>query len=359
MFVQKEDTMTKLKWLVLALGALSLFVIGCEREITGDVATGSNASDDCLACHSGSLDQAQGEWANSVHAAGAEVDYTNRGGTSCNQCHDQQGFIEFWETGDLPDDPFSTVSAIGCFTCHDPHENGDLTVRFSDPVTLENGEIFDHDNGNICVMCHHARRDASTYVTAGVEPSSHWGPHHSNQGDLIEGTNGWEFPGEDYTWTSSPHASQVEDACAGCHMGNPIRSHEGYKIGGHSFNMADEEEGVNLGRVCGEGSTCHTGVTDINFVGTDSTDWDGDGTAEGYQDEIDGLMDSLEVLLVAANVWDGTEEEPVGDAIADVNLAGALYNFIYIHEDRSHGIHNFKYAKDLIEHSIHYVDNMP
>ncbi len=349
--------MSKLKFLVITLSLLSLCMVGCEREITGDVVSEEGgASEDCFGCHTGYLDQAQGEWANSIHASGSNVDYTNRGGSDCTKCHNQQGFLAFQATGELPDIEFSEVSAIGCFTCHAPHETGDMTPQYTTSVTLANGDIFDHGDGNLCVQCHQSRKSGLD-IADGQSTNRYWGPHHGPQGDLLNASNGYEFPGLSYTFTSSPHANQVEGACAGCHMGNPARVHEGYSIGGHSFNMVNVESGDQLGRVCGAGSTCHDGVSDINFVTADSLDYDHDGVVEGRMDEIDGLADSLSVLLIAEGVLDGTAHATSG-TIADGHLAGALWNFLMVHEDRSHGMHNFKYVRDLLDASIDYVDGL-
>ena len=94
--------MGKVKLLTFALVALALLLAGCEREITGTSETIDNIADvNCFTCHAGYLDAMQGEWANSVHASGDNVDYTNRGGGSdCTRCHDQQGFIYFLANGE-------------------------------------------------------------------------------------------------------------------------------------------------------------------------------------------------------------------------------------------------------------------
>jgi len=154
----------KLLTTILIGGLLTLLMVaGCEREITGNVPpTPDNNRDNCLECHSGYLDQAQGEWANSVHASGSSIDYTNRDGSDCMMCHDQQGFIEFLTTGDLPDIKYESVSAIGCFSCHNPHENGDLSLRTTAAYTLADGDVFNHGKGNLCVNCHHSRTDVRT-----------------------------------------------------------------------------------------------------------------------------------------------------------------------------------------------------
>lgn len=341
------------KLALLSLALLALVVVGCEREITGDVELADISSEGCFDCHNGQLDQAQGEWANSIHASGNNVDYTNRGGSDCTRCHDQQGFISFLATGELPDEAFSTVSAIGCFTCHNPHETGGFDLRTSAAYTLEGGDVFDHGKANLCVNCHHSRLAASS-ITANQATSRYWGSHHGPQGDLINGSNGYEFPGLGYTFPSSPHAGQVRDACVGCHMGN-VRTHDGYDIGGHSWNMVSlTDEEVTLVGVCADGS-CHPGVTSFDF--TADEDYDGDGTTEGYQTEIEGLLEDLATLLTAQGVLSGGS--PTTGTIADQNLAGAVWNYVMVEEDRSHGVHNFNYIRSLLEASIDYVEGLP
>lgn len=336
--------MGKAKLLLLGLAALAVLLAGCDREITGDVTLADTSDESCLECHSGLLDQAQGEWANSVHASGSNVDYTNRGdGDDCTRCHDQQGFIQFLATGMLPDEPLSTVSAIGCFTCHNPHETADLSLRTVAAYTLENGDVFDHEAGNLCANCHHSRYDA-TGITDNIAVHRYWGPHHGPQGDMLIGSNAWEFPGEGYDIESSPHASAVRDACAGCHMGN-VEAHDGYAIGGHSWNMVDEETGSSLAALCAE---CH--------------DEDDTFDVEGKQTEIDSLMAELRTLLEDQGVL--SDDHPPGfpgsgPTIADRHLAGALFNFLFILEDRSRGVHNYEYAASLLEASIDYVSGLP
>ncbi|UCD64820.1 MAG: hypothetical protein JSW34_05135 [Candidatus Zixiibacteriota bacterium] len=346
--------MNKLMFVVIGMAVMLLLLTGCEREITGNVAAVDNANEDCLQCHAGLLDQAQGEWANSTHASGANVDYTNRGGSDCGRCHNQDGYLYYLENGTLPDEPFESAKAIGCFTCHDPHGTGTLAVRQTDPYVLENGYVFDHGDANQCAACHHARFDVTSDIYDNIEVSRRFGPHHSNQSDMISGTNGWEFPGEDYQFPLSPHVNQVEEACVGCHMADP-RTHAGYVLGGHSWNMHVDGVEDNLAGVCAA-SSCHgEDVEEYDFLA--DADYDNDGTVEGYQTEIHGMLDSLEVLLEIQGVLD--EGSQFSTTIADANLAGALYNWVFIEEDQSSGIHNFNYARSLLEASIDYVSQMP
>ncbi|MEW6412784.1 MAG: hypothetical protein AB1483_09965 [Candidatus Zixiibacteriota bacterium] len=348
--------MDRLKYLAAGLALLLLIAAGCDREISGNVEYDddfANASEDCLACHSGYLDQAQGEWANSTHASGNNIDYTNRGGTDCTKCHNEEGYLSFLETGTLPDVPFASVSAIGCFTCHNPHETGTLELRQTEAVALIDGAVFDHGAANQCAACHQSRF-AGSAITADQSVNSRFGPHHSNQSDMIDGTGGYEFPGEDYEFPLSPHANQVDNACVGCHMGDP-RTHVGYQLGGHSFNMAVEGIDETLVGVCAT-SSCHgEDVEEFDFAADE--DYDGDGDIEGYQTEMDGLLEELAMLLTTQGVLD--DGSPFSGTIADPHLAGALYNYVYVEEDQSRGIHNFNYARSLIEASIDYVSGLP
>lgn len=336
---------------VLALLVLSL--VGCERKISGTVQTGNVVSDKCFECHNGTMDAMQGEWANSVHASGANVDYTSRDGSDCAKCHNQDGFIDWITNGTLAA-TYGNAKAIGCFACHNPHETGNFALRSMAAVTLLDGTTFDFEEGNLCANCHQVRRAGSQIGPNTDVNSTHWGPHHGPQGDLVAGAGGYEgFAG--YTPENSIAHSMLDGSCTYCHMAY-ARTHEGYDVGGHSFNMEDEA-GNNLTLVCRD---CHGEIgsrggeyTDI----TDSTDYDHDTVIEGFQVEVEGLMDSLRVLLIAEGVL-SAGGSPVVQVIADGDLAGALFNYLIIEEDRSEGVHNPKYVISLLNASIAYVDGL-
>jgi hypothetical protein len=242
---------------------LLLLSSACERKVINEAADDQTSLSSCFTCHGedGLLLAAKGEWQNSVHASGNNVDYTNRGGgDDCTKCHDHQGFVDFLETGTL-DSPYENVSSIHCFTCHAPHTRGNLSLRTDDPYRLENGQIFNHGSANLCVNCHHARFSVND-ITANQEVHAYWGPHHGPQGDLLVGTNGYEFATWEYASTGHADAG-INNGCIKCHMGNP-ETHVGYRIGGHSFNMIDEESGATLVGIC-EG--CHTTAEDYDYEG--------------------------------------------------------------------------------------------
>jgi hypothetical protein len=337
-------------FLVCVTAALMLFV-GCERKVV--IENETSEFTDCFVCHGDNdalIVTAQQEWRNSVHGSGANVDYTNR--STCPECHNHQGFLEFLATGEV-NAPYENVTAIHCFTCHAPHTTGTLALRVEGPYELMNGVDFDHGEANLCVNCHHSRFDVSEIVDGWEMTSTRFPAHHGPQGDLIEGTGGFEITG--YTYAQSTHKNVVEDACVGCHMSNP-EQHEGYRIGGHSWNMEDPETGYNLYETCVECHDAAEDVEDFDFRAiTDSTDYDFDGTLEGYQTEVDGLLDSLAVLLVAEGALDD-DHSPIEQVFADANVAGSMHNFGIIEEDRSRGVHNFGYIVSLLQNSIDYLN---
>jgi len=323
------------------LSALLLFSLGCDREVTFEPTDDLASLNSCFTCHGedGKILAAQGEWQNSIHASGNSVDYTNREGESCPQCHDHQGFVDYIATGVISP-PYDQVSAIHCFTCHSPHDRGNLTLRVSSAYTLANDDVFNHGAANLCVNCHHSIFDAGT-IADNTIISKRWGPHHGPQGDLLVGSNGYEFDG--YVYENSPHAYAVEDGCIGCHMGNP-QIHNGYEAGGHSFNMVHIDEAgdtITLVGLCAD-SACHPTAKSYDI--------------DGAQTKVDSLLEELATLLFDAGYIDA-DNYPVDDTVSE-EIAGAVLNLKIVEEDRSKGVHNFEYIKGLLESSIEYMESI-
>jgi hypothetical protein len=71
----------------------------------------------------------------------------------------------------------------------------------------------------------------------------------------------------------------------------------------------------------------------------------------GVQTEVQAMLDELGDLLVAEGVL--SENSPDGHPTvteAPENVGIALYNWIYVaHEDKSLGVHNPGYTKDLLQ----------
>ena len=340
--------MRKLLTGLILLLLVGSFMIGCEREVTETIIVNSTDESNCFSCHN---DQAFGldfaaiqeEYTYSIHGSG---DNTDRNSGSCNGCHTSQGFVARVDGLEVSGEHYSSID---CFTCHAPHSNGTFGVRVTDAVTLNDGTVFDRGTANLCVSCHMSRRDVSEYVVDSVKTSGHWGPHHGNQGDMLIGTNAYEFAG--FTYSVSAHSTVAQNGCIDCHMSPPAHS----SIGGHSWNMVNEDSGDENLTGCNV-LACHSlnPMSDLDQVAQGDFDWD--GTTEGVQSEIHGLLDSLLVHLVAAGLAD-TAGHAISQTIASSDSAGALYNFIFVEEDRSFGVHNTDYTVALLRSAINYLNS--
>jgi hypothetical protein len=323
----------------------------------------------CGSCHGAETDYpvagAQLSYAQSGHYLGWDRHAQNSwyaNGNGCQQCHTSEGFVEYVNTGevvgyvDYPSQP-------GCFACHDPHNTGDFSLRTTQPVTLTTGDIFDAGTGNLCANCHQSRSDVAGQVKAGTL-SSRLGPHHGPEADLFAGVNGAQIPGKSYS--SSAHTYVVDDSCVQCHLARPDGRYSlSPEVGGHSFYVKGEVHGetkINAS-AC---SSCHEGVgQDGEFFDIMAkADYDDDGTVENAQAEVEGLLhhivnpDGTGVLqkisppaFSASGGWIG------GGVEYPIEVSGAVWNYRYIEEDRSFGIHNTNYAVQLLMDTISLFDS--
>ena len=322
----------KVRTLLAGFAVVALFG-ACERDVTY-VENEDQASTlgNCFNCHSDEdqkLVAAEQQYFYSVHASGTAVSEPD---DPCSGCHTSEGFIERVETGTMPD-TVENPTAINCFTCHAPHTTGTLATRIQDPVPFANGAVFNHHGGNLCTACHQARRNVDTYVTTANERvtlSRRWGPHHSPQGDLLTGTNGYEY--EDFDYQQTGHKSATKDGCLDCHF----RVTENLRVGGHSFNMAYDD----FNTAACEG--CHATIGD-------------DFDYRRYQTTTDSLATELRTRLVAGGLWSDANDEPRAVTTSS-DSAGAVWNYLMAVEDRSRGVHNPKYIQGLLQSGIAFMD---
>jgi hypothetical protein len=277
------------------------------------------------------------QWENSVHALGGHY---ARNTTACAVCHTSQGFLERIETGAQEtvatiDDPLPQ----NCYTCHQIHNTyteADWALTASEPVTLwEGGETRDIGKGNQCINCHQARIAAGLPVpgVAGTTniTSSYWGPHHGAQGTLFTGAGGYKVEGS-VAYANSAHTALVEDACITCHMA-PVSG--GRESGGHTFRVESESGSLNTNGCV----QCHTdGANAVKDL------------VAATQTEIEDLLAQLADKLVAKGIFDANHKLQTGDW--DNVVVGSAYNYIFIEEDKSAGVHNAKYVRALLINSI-------
>jgi hypothetical protein len=363
--------------LLLLLGVLLMLPLLAFASPVPEVG-GEFFDDSCAACH-GSADAeypvlgARLGYDESGHKNNANSYYANGGG--CQQCHTNEGFIEYAETGKVGD-YVAYPSQPGCFTCHTVHESWDFTLRLTKPVKLQDGSTFDIGAGNLCANCHQARRSVDSQVEAmdAADVSSHWGGHHGPQSDVLNGTNAYEYPRKRYS--SSPHKDVITDGCVSCHMSLPEGRYSfSPELGGHSFNIVGEvhEAGkVNLSACAG----CHDGIGQVRgeevFDIKAKADYDRDGTVEAAQMEVQGLLDALvnkngtgylqntnppmfqkdaEATFHDLGKWAGSRSGSWSEA-----EIGALWNYKLIVEDRSRGVHNLTYTIQVLYDTLKALD---
>lgn len=280
------------------------------------------------------------QWKNSAHAVGVA---SAGGRESCAACHSGYGFINSVDEFQYIDQVVGSPQ-ISCAVCHDPHNaENEHQIRTLQDVTLPNGETLTFGGqGKLCMQCHHGRRDAETYVT---EYHSHYGPHYSNQADMLAGTNAIEY---DKDIVGSNHKGVVADLCVTCHMSEgPASGDPGHNmIGGHSFAMEYEDEsGKEIDNVSAC-KNCHGNVTSFDDFKA-KYDYDLDGEMESVQEEIEGLLHNLGMLLPPLN-------EPTVEVTNEYTAAQlkAAFNYLFVEEDGSMGIHNTNYSVEILSAAI-------
>ena len=301
----------------------------------------SLSSDNCAVCHdSGVHNVLPAQWDVSRHANPLFAGYAGER-NGCSSCHSGSGFVAAQKgKTDIP-----TATPITCATCHDPHDATNSHQLRTVEVSLSNGlEVTGGGSGKLCMNCHKSRRDGTDYTTNYLDNlSSHFGPHHGPQADVLLGENLVTF---ETTIGKTNHFGILENACASCHMkvtenvdgeGNVILS------GGHTFSMKtpDGEDNVAACAPCHSFESFAAVELDLNGV----KDHDGDGTDEGLQEEVHGLLEQIIELIP----HDEEGHPTVTDSTVTLVQAQAAYNYLAIEEDRSMGIHNPKFAVELLQ----------
>lgn len=324
----------------------------------------------CVDCHGSETKYpvrgARTQYLTSGHRTLGNASYANS--DDCQGCHTNEGFIERVKSGEVDTKKVvSNPSEIGCFTCHAPHEKGDFSLRTTAKVTLANGVGFDRDKANLCAGCHRARRAPKDEVRARNIPTDSWGAHHGPQADMLQGTNAFEFPGKKYS--NSVHAILPNANCVTCHMAQPAGRYSlAPSIGGHSFNIegqVHEQPKLNVAGCSNSG--CHTEMKQIEgtrfFDRKAPADYDGDGKTATVQEEVKGLYERL--INSRGTGLLQTMKDPLYDAKGKfvnsktqypLEVVAALYNYKFVQEDRSKGIHNTTYAVQLLMDSIKALD---
>lgn len=139
-------------------------------------------------------------------------------------------------------------------------------------------------------------------------------------------------------------------------------------VGGHTFwtSFESEESGTTMYNLTGcRDAACHgSSFTSFDYISQSSTLTGG----QGVQTYIKRYLDTLNTMLTDTNVvgkWTAGTAKPWLTASGTVNAStgsplkirpasrsGVLYNFLFLEHEGSHGVHNSKYAVQLLQSSI-------
>jgi hypothetical protein len=323
---------------------------------------------ECVDCHGSQpkfpVRGIRSQYLTSGHRILGNASYANS--DDCQGCHTNEGFIERAKTGKVDPKKFvSNPSEIGCFTCHAPHDTGNFSLRTMSKVNLANGVVFDKEKGNLCASCHRARRAPKDEVRARNIPTDSWGAHHGPQADMLLGANAYEFPGKKYA--SSAHSLLPQANCVSCHMTLPSGRYSlAPSVGGHSFRVEGEVHERPTVVVAGCLS-CHADMKQVAgkplYDRKAPADYDGNGRVETIQEEVRGLYERL-LNKQGTGLLQKVKDPPYdakGKFINNktqypIEVVAALYNYKFVEEDGSDGIHNTKYAVQLLMDSIKALD---
>jgi hypothetical protein len=339
----------------LLIGGMTFFMscegpegpMGPEGPAGADGAPGANGVAACGICHemTTALYAKILQYEESGHALSTTF-ARNTGDCAC--CHTHEGFIDNLETGAWTSDAaLEAPTPANCRTCHFIHTDyaySDYDLRVSEAVTLLSGTTFDKGTGNMCVNCHQARVTTPLPVVGSADvyaiTSYRYGPHHGPQSNLLIGDYAYEISmagGLEYS--NSAHRN-VANGCATCHMATPY----GNERGGHTFRVTSETGTLNSAGCL----DCHTATEATTLVAD-------------FKAEFTLLHDSLGTLLLNAGIRtaggylagdNGGNASTSNPANLTANELGAYYNWKYLEEDKSSGIHNPKYAKAMLDNSI-------
>jgi len=304
---------------------------------------GQDGTATCIQCHDNSqvMFAKIMQWESSTHATGGNFE---RNSEDCAPCHTSQGFLERIASGSQTTaEPIDNPNPPNCYTCHNIHDSytpADWALITTEAVDLWiNGVSTDQGTGNLCVNCHQPRipdpmidPGSNEDVTIG---SPYWGPHHGPQGAVMAGSGGYEV-GSGYT--NSVHSTLVENSCITCHLATAY----GTQAGGHNMGMTYAYHGHDV----------------VNSAGCIACHPDPDALETKIEDtnaEVDELLGDLRSILLTQGVLDSTDHVIPGTMAMD--QAGGVFNYLYVLEDRSGGVHNFNYTKKLLENSIASLSN--
>ena len=321
----------------------------------------------CAQCHdSKPYHSKSAEWNNSLHArptrSPARADRPQ-----CARCHTGGGFAQYADTLGTTNiyttnNANTVYTAITCATCHDSHDaTNPHQLRAGPNITLGDGtSVTNAGSGGFCMNCHQSRNgsvsNSIVKYPLGQQTwagGSSFGPHDNPAADMLEGVNGWTYG---QVIPSSAHRFAVTNTCVTCHMQTVAPTDPAFLLaGGHTFKIMNDDAGISLVGACRQ---CHgPSLTSFDYP---VQDYNGDGIIEGVQTEVQKLLNKLTTLM--PNSTYRADGQYVADGLVKSSISAktnwpskflkAGYNFQFVNNDLSKGVHNAPYAVGLLKASI-------
>jgi hypothetical protein len=381
-------------------------------------ADGKDANSTCLTCHSTvKMNAMESQYKLSKHFTGTTSARNGKYCARCHTSEGFKEITangKFVVANDIPN-----ATRINCETCHTHNSfefAGDLApfiLRTTSPVILEyfkNDATKAKDFGkvnNLCTTCHQIRGVTSinytdslgivkTYqqlpyfpldntkenTTIKYQVGQSFSVHDGNQSNLFAGINGYEYAGKTYTKTWK-HSDM---SCTDCHMNEYDAT---TKTGGHTLlpneakcktchggidkitpvQTAIDAKRIELGEAlvakklfkktvnATTGAVSYSAVPSHDFYGnlfptTASTKKFATATAGA------NTVSPTTGLVIYGNTITMAVDKDYATRIGrewKYGELGAAYNYGYINSELSKGVHNPKYALDILQKSIDYL----
>ncbi len=371
----------------------------------------------CIRCHNKANQKAKLEQYHlSRHFRG---NTSTRNSKYCARCHTSEGFQEItWNGRFVVGNDMPNGTRIACKTCH-KHTNFDFSddtltqiLRTTDPVFLnydKNKKATDFgETNNLCSTCHQIRGvTAVNYMDSTVTPPAakrfdqmpffpldnklenttvkyqvgqSFGVHDGNQSNLYSGINGYEYAGLEYnrSWKHSDlkctdcHMNKYDDStktgghtlivnkavCTSCHKGDkltPVADKVGAKLDELAELLVQRKV---FRKVNNQGRIFYAPVQTHDFFGslfatTESKTIYGIRLANANSiSPVNGLV------IYATGVVKGPDPDFALRAGREWKYGelGAAYNYGYINDEKSLGVHNPVYALQLLQRSIDWLN---
>jgi predicted CXXCH cytochrome family protein len=249
-------------------------------------------SEVCGDCHTGMGKPTYPEWSSCGHRQTAPASAQN---LACAKCHEAGSAAAYLRTGLEPVAlPANPVWQVTCASCHATH---------STPV-YESQLYLPSDS--TCRACHTIDRAVVGETFYASQKEMLLGP----------GSGAYEWPG--YTYNNSCHQSFVPDPCVLCHQWTNAQGNPDTTTTGHALTP-----NIQMCVVCHSGQIPPDSSFNIN----------------GCQTMIDSLLNALGAMLAQADT-------------TTIEYRRAKFDYDFVNKDKSHGVHNFMYAEDLLMSSM-------